>query len=84
MELTHRKGRLDLSSDFLFGYGDPRLSKTLFSEFYPYAIQYAPDGHTHIMRYYGFSKQFDEIEEGGIIPEYEVKIEGGKARFKKL
>lgn len=75
----NRKGILRLGREMLHDYGNEKnkeFMKALFSEFYPimivtdYDISWGTD-----LKYYGYSDNFDVVEEGGIIPEYLVEVE---------
>jgi hypothetical protein len=70
--MKHKRGKIIISNEFLFDC-DIQVLKTLYSIFYPIAIE--DDfkyGFNKNKILYGYSELFNEIEEGIETPEYIV------------
>lgn len=62
---------------------DPDILKIVYSGFYPCKMLEHPERPPGTIWMAGYSEQFDEVEDGNIIPTYEGRIEGDKVLFEK-
>lgn len=72
-KINKRRGKLRINREFLMSCNGNML-KALFSEFYVMAvdINHYTSSFYDVVVYYGLSPQFDIIEDGIEIPEYNV------------
>jgi len=74
--LLNRKGRLvvprSLITDAL--HVRPGIVKALFSRFYPTYSETVGFYPNEVLVYYGYSEEFEEVEEGVIAPDYQATV----------
>ena len=71
--LIDRRGHIYVSRELL-KQADINFLKLLYGNFYPIAIDEFGSAFNRPLKIYGVSEHFEELEEGTIIPEYEVII----------
>lgn len=81
------KGIIKIHPDMLNDiFNNVNLTKAFFSNFYPIYIDDKID-FNHYLTYYGYSEHFDEVDESGEVPEYNIWLindENGVTKFNKF
>lgn len=77
-EVWKRVGYMDIDVRWL-AEQEPSSLTGLFSQFFPFDMEcivsrYDIESESTLRRYYGYSPNFDPIQPGGILPEYELTI----------
>jgi len=67
--INNKKGIIDISPEVLDTM-PLEMIKMFFSNFYPHAIVRGHDLNANFIKYFGRSEHFEEVKEGGIIPNY--------------
>lgn len=72
--ITKRRGIIKVSHPLITD-GDIGILKALYSNFYPLSIEPENDfGEVRNFVMKGMSEHFDEVEEGSVIPQYEMEF----------